>query len=122
MITITHCTNTTGNLYPAKEIAVLAHQKGIWFHLDGAQTLGAINVNLRDIGCDSYAGSAHKWLMGPLEAGSWTVRTERVPQVLAAGATAGWSDKSGRSAEVRSLRQREIRALWRLKRHSIFCS
>lgn len=107
VITITHCTNTTGNLYPAKEIAALAHQKGIWFHLDGAQTLGAINVNLRDIGCDSYAGSAHKWLMGPLEAGLLYVRTERVPQVWPQVVTAGWSDKVAGARKFEVFGQRD---------------
>ncbi|MBL8291778.1 MAG: aminotransferase class V-fold PLP-dependent enzyme [Bryobacterales bacterium] len=93
VIAVTHLTNTTGNAYPAKAIASLARQKGIWMHLDGAQTLGALNVNLRDIGCDSYAGSAHKWLMGPLEAGLLYVRTERMSELWPQVVTAGWSDK-----------------------------
>jgi selenocysteine lyase/cysteine desulfurase len=93
VIAVTHLTNTTGNAYPAKAIASLARQKNIWMHLDGAQTLGALNVNLRDIGCDSYGGSAHKWLMGPLEAGLLYVRTERMSELWPQVVTAGWSDK-----------------------------
>lgn len=93
VIAITHVTNTTGNFYPAKEIASLARQKNIWMHLDGAQSLGALNVNLRDIGCDSYAGSAHKWLMGPLEAGLLYVRTARINELWPQVVTAGWSDR-----------------------------
>ena len=50
-------------------------------HLDGAQTFGALDVNVRAIGCDSYAASAHKWAMGPLEAGA--AGTERTPIVRA---------------------------------------
>ena len=30
---------------------------------------------------DSYSGSAHKWIMGPLEAGMLYVRQERLAQV-----------------------------------------
>ncbi|MCC6587784.1 MAG: aminotransferase class V-fold PLP-dependent enzyme [Bryobacterales bacterium] len=107
VITITHCTNTTGNLYPAKEIAAIARQQGIWFHLDGAQTLGALNVNLRDIDCDSYAGSAHKWLMGPLEAGLLYVRAARVPQVWPHVVTAGWSDKVAGARKFEVFGQRD---------------
>lgn len=92
VIAITHCTSTTGILYPAREIAELAKRRGIWMHLDGAQTLAALEVNVREIGCDSYAGSAHKWMMGPLEAGLLYVRAERIPQVWPAIVTAGWSD------------------------------
>ena len=55
---MTHVTNTTGVLYPAREIAALAHRRGIFVHLDGAQTFGALDVNLAETGCHSYAGSA----------------------------------------------------------------
>jgi len=92
VIAFTHVTNTTGNRYPAKELTAMARQRGIWVHLDGAQSLGALDVNLRDIGCDSYAGSAHKWMMGPLEAGILYVRADRIPALWPSIVTAGWSD------------------------------
>src|SRR5262249_34136542 len=79
VIAITHLTSTTGILYPAREIAALARKRGIYMHLDGAQTFGALDVNLQEIGCDSYSTSSHKWLMGPLEAGLLYVRAERIP-------------------------------------------
>lgn len=90
VMAITHLTSTTGNRYPAAEIASLARQKNIWFHLDGAQTFGAFDVNLKKIGCDSFAGSAHKWFMGPLENGVLYVRKERLSQVWPLIVTAGW--------------------------------
>ena len=75
---------------------------GCFFHLDGAQTFGAIEVNLREIGCDSYSASAHKWLMGPLEAGILYIRDERIPQIWPSIVTAGWADnlKGARKFEV----------------------
>lgn len=102
VIAVTHLTNTTGNLYPAREIAALARQKGIYMHLDGAQSCGAIDVNLGEIGCDSYSASAHKWLMGPLEAGVLYVRAERIPQIWPSIVTAGWAEnlKGARKFEV----------------------
>ncbi len=102
VIAITHLTSTTGNRYPAKEIAQIARQRGIWMHLDGAQTLGALNVNVREIGCDTYTGSSHKWMMGPLEAGIMYIRAERIPQLWPQVVTAGWSDqvKGARKFEV----------------------
>ncbi|MEZ5403071.1 MAG: aminotransferase class V-fold PLP-dependent enzyme [Bryobacteraceae bacterium] len=92
VLAFTHVTNTTGNCYPAREIAAMGRQRGLWVHLDGAQTLGALDVNLHEIGCDSYSGSAHKWMMGPLEAGVLYVRAERIPQLWPSIVTAGWSD------------------------------
>src|SRR5207237_4947629 len=102
VIAITHLTSTTGILYPAREIAALARKRGIWMHLDGAQTFGALDVNLQDIGPDSYSTSAHKWLMGPLEAGLLYVRAERIPQLWPSIVTAGWAEdlKGARKFEV----------------------
>ena len=102
VIAITHVTSTTGILYPAKQISELARQRGIWMHLDGAQTFGMLDVNLKEIGFDSFATSAHKWLMGPLEAGILYVRTDRIPQTWPSIVTAGWSDslKGARKLEV----------------------
>lgn len=102
VIAITHVTSTTGIQYPAREIAALARKRGIYMHLDGAQTFGALDVNLGEIGCDSYSTSAHKWLMGPLEAGLLWVRAERIPQIWPSIVTAGWTDhlKGARKFEV----------------------
>ena len=102
VIAITHVTSTTGIQYPAREIAALARKRGIYMHLDGAQTFGALDVNLSEVGCDSYSASAHKWLMGPLEAGILWVRAERIPQIWPSIVTAGWTDhlKGARKFEV----------------------
>ena len=102
VIAVTHLTSTTGVLYPAREIAEIARRRGIWMHLDGAQTFGALDVNLKEIRCDSYSTSTHKWLMGPLENGILFVRTERIAQVWPSIVTAGWSDhlKGARKLEV----------------------
>lgn len=102
VIAITHVTNTAGLHYPAKQVAELARSRGVWMHLDGAQTLGALDLDLRDIGCDSYSASAHKWPMGPLEAGMLYVRADRIAQLWPSVVTAGWSDelKGARKFEV----------------------
>jgi selenocysteine lyase/cysteine desulfurase len=89
-------------MYPAREIAAIARQRGIWMHLDGAQSFAVLDVNLKEIGCDSYSASAHKWLMGPLEAGILFVRADRIPQIWPSIVTAGWTDhlKGARKLEV----------------------
>lgn len=93
VIGITHVTNVTGIKFPAKEIAEIGRKRGIWVHLDGAQSFGALDIDLKDIGCDSYSASTHKWLMGPLEAGVLYVRAERIAEVWPSIVTAGWSDR-----------------------------
>jgi selenocysteine lyase/cysteine desulfurase len=102
VVAFTHVTSTTGILYPARDITELAHKRNAWVHLDGAQSFGLLKVNLREIGCDSYSGSAHKWMMGPLESGVLYVRADRIGQVWPAIVTAGWADdlKGARKLEV----------------------
>jgi L-cysteine/cystine lyase len=43
---------------------------------DGAQGLGAVPVNVHDLGCDFYAASGQKWLCGPDGSGCLFVRRE----------------------------------------------
>jgi selenocysteine lyase/cysteine desulfurase len=91
VIAITHLTSTTGIRYPVRPIAELARRRDIFLHVDGAQTFGACHLDLRDLGCDSYTASAHKWPMGPLEAGILYVRAERIGQLWPAIVSANWS-------------------------------
>jgi selenocysteine lyase/cysteine desulfurase len=60
--------------------------------VDGAQAWGALDVNLRDIGCDSWSGSAHKWFMGPREVGLLYVRRERIPEIWPNSVAPGWGN------------------------------
>ena len=43
----------------------MARSKDILCIVDGAQAAGAVNVNVKELGCHAYATSGHKWLMGP---------------------------------------------------------
>jgi selenocysteine lyase/cysteine desulfurase len=69
ILAFTHFTNTVGDLFPAKEICAAARARGVMTLVDGAQTFGSLDVNLRDIDPDFYSGSAHKWPCGARECG-----------------------------------------------------
>ncbi|MDB6167253.1 MAG: L-cysteine/cystine lyase [Verrucomicrobia bacterium] len=81
VIQVSHLTCTTGLAMPVRAIAALAQAHGIWFHIDGAQSVGMIPVNIDAIGCDSYATSGHKWLGGPHETGIFYLRRARLEEV-----------------------------------------
>ena len=49
--------------------------------LDGAQGIGAVPVDVKEIGCDYYAGSGQKWLCGPLGSGYLYVRADRIEEL-----------------------------------------
>ena len=76
LIAFTHLTNTAGDLFPAAELCALARERGVLSHVDGAQSFGLFDMNLREMGADFYSGSAHKWPCGPKEAGVLYVRAE----------------------------------------------
>jgi selenocysteine lyase/cysteine desulfurase len=46
--------------------------------LDGAQGLGAIPVDVRELGCEYYAASGQKWLCGPIGSGYLYVRENAI--------------------------------------------
>jgi L-cysteine/cystine lyase len=50
--------------------------------LDGAQALGAIPVNVEDLGCAFYAASGQKWLCGPEGSGCLFVAPDHVDDLL----------------------------------------
>ena len=50
---------------PIKEICDFAKSKGIFTVIDGAQAVGQINVDLKELNCDAYYSSLHKWLLSP---------------------------------------------------------
>ena len=69
LVAFTHLTNTVGDLFPAAELCRIARERGVLTLVDGAQSLGLVDVNLRTMDPDFYSGSAHKWPCGPKEAG-----------------------------------------------------
>jgi selenocysteine lyase/cysteine desulfurase len=65
VISVSHVIATTGVLMPVTEIAALARSRGLLSVVDGAQSVGAVDVDVRAIGCHAYATCGHKWLLGP---------------------------------------------------------
>ena len=92
VLSITHVSNVSGIKLPAKDLVEAAQARGIYVHVDGAQSWGALDVNLREMGCDSYTGSAHKWFMGPKEAGLLYVKTDNIPRIWPNIVAPGWGD------------------------------
>jgi selenocysteine lyase/cysteine desulfurase len=81
VVQVSHVTAPTGLVMPVQGLAEFARSKGLWLHVDGAQSAGMIPFNLRELGCDSFATSGHKWLGAPRETGVLFIRRERVDEV-----------------------------------------
>lgn len=65
MVSLSHVLWATGAVMPVAEIAAMAHARGALVVVDGAQSAGAIPVDVAATGADVYAIPAQKWLLGP---------------------------------------------------------
>jgi selenocysteine lyase/cysteine desulfurase len=99
VVMVSHITCTTGLVFPVKEIADLCRRREIVCVVDGAQAPGQIRVDLHALGCDFYAASGHKWLLGPKGTGLLYVRDEWLdrwrPSYVGAYSDSGFDLASG---------------------------
>lgn len=68
IVSIAHVSNVLGTLNPVRELADMAHRRGALVVVDGAQAAPHWPVDMRALGADFYAFSAHK-MYGPMGIG-----------------------------------------------------
>jgi cysteine desulfurase len=128
LVSIMHANNEIGTVQPIAALAEIAHARGALFHTDAVQSAGKIPVNVRTLGADLVALSAHKFY-GPKGVGAlWIKRgvrlmptstggkqersrrggTENMPGVIGMGAAAAQAGKklTAESVRLAALRDR----------------
>ena len=73
-----HITNLTGQIFPVRDICRLARARGIRTIVDGAHAFAHFPFSGRDLECDYYGTSLHKWLLAPVGTGFLYVRRDLV--------------------------------------------
>ena len=73
-IVITHASNILGTIMPIMEISQIAHDMNLKLIVDGAQSAGAVPVDVTDMGIDIFCFSGHKSLYGPQGTGGLFIR------------------------------------------------
>jgi isopenicillin-N epimerase len=63
-----------GQIMPVREVCDEAKRRGVLTCVDGALGFGHILTDVREMGCDYYASSLHKYLSAPLGTGVFYVR------------------------------------------------
>lgn len=111
-VLLSHISYSTGVILPVEDIVKQAHSVGAVVIVDGAQAVGALNVDTARIGADFYAFSGHKWLLGPEGTGALILgprahttsaqRQERTSNLLLTGLLAAleWRTALGTESEV----------------------
>ena len=73
-----HITNLTGQLFPVQRLSRLARARGLVSICDGAHAVAHFPFKLRDLECDYYGTSLHKWLLATHGTGFLYVRRENI--------------------------------------------
>lgn len=74
VLAFSHVQYADGAVLPVRELCMLANQRNLITVVDGAQALGMLDFQLRDLGCDFYAATFDKWLNGSHGTGMLYVR------------------------------------------------
>ncbi|XOV94146.1 MAG: aminotransferase class V-fold PLP-dependent enzyme [Bacteroidota bacterium] len=78
LLMVCHIINITGQILPIKKICQMAHSHGVKVMVDGAHSVGHFEFDIKDLDCDYYGSSLHKWLACPLGTGLLYVADEHI--------------------------------------------
>jgi isopenicillin-N epimerase len=81
VILISHAVFLTGQITPVKAICDLARSKGIECIVDGAHSFAHFDFTWKDLGCDYFGTSLHKWLYAPKGTGLLFVKREKIEKL-----------------------------------------
>ncbi|HVC31527.1 MAG TPA: aminotransferase class V-fold PLP-dependent enzyme [Steroidobacteraceae bacterium] len=81
-VIVSHVSWSAGVVLPLKQIAAAAHRAGAVVIVDGAQSGGAIPLDMKELGVDAYAVPGQKWLCGPEGIGAVYISGERMAEIL----------------------------------------
>lgn len=81
VLSVSHVLAWTGLVMPIAKLCAMARRHGLLTVIDGAQAVGQLPLDMGALGCDAYAGSGHKWLLGPKGTGLLYVRADPAERI-----------------------------------------
>lgn len=90
VLMLSHMISGSGAILPIKELCTEMRKRNIFTVIDGAQTIGQIRVDVKDLGCDAYAGCFHKWMGAPAGTGFLYIQRDRVKEIWTTVASGRW--------------------------------
>jgi selenocysteine lyase/cysteine desulfurase len=99
LILISHQINLTGQITPVKAVCDMARAKGIETIVDGAHSFAQFDFKQKDLGCDYFGTSLHKWLYSPKGTGLLYVKRDKIAKL--------WPLMAAESAQAPDIRKFE---------------
>ncbi len=81
LILMAHQVNITGQITPVKAVCDMARAKGIETIVDGAHSFAQFDFKQKDLGCDYFGTSLHKWLYAPKGTGLLYVKRDKIEKI-----------------------------------------
>ncbi len=81
LMLVSHQVNITGQITPVKAICDMARAKGIETIVDGAHSFAQFDFKQKDLGCDYFGTSLHKWLYAPKGSGLLYVKRDKIEKL-----------------------------------------
>ena len=81
LILMSHMVNITGQITPVKAVCDMARARGIETIVDGAHSFAQFDFKQKDIGCDYFGTSLHKWLYAPKGTGLLYVNRSKIGKI-----------------------------------------
>jgi selenocysteine lyase/cysteine desulfurase len=81
IVHITQVINWNGQIIPVREIANVAHERGIEVLVDGAHSFAQLDFKISDLGGDYFGTSLHKWLSACIGTGMLYVKKDRISKL-----------------------------------------
>src|SRR5215216_5769921 len=91
-VMFSHIVSGLGTRLPARELCAMIRERGALALVDGAQAVGQIQVDVKEIGCDAYVASPHKWMMAPKGTGFLYIRRDLQDRFWTTLASSHWDD------------------------------
>ncbi|WP_166819988.1 aminotransferase class V-fold PLP-dependent enzyme [Thalassoroseus pseudoceratinae] len=82
ILVVSHVTSATATNFPVEDICQLARKRGVPTCVDGPHAIAMVPLNLRELGCDYYVASCHKWLSAPFGTGFLYMAKRHTQKVL----------------------------------------
>ncbi|MBI1860886.1 MAG: IscS subfamily cysteine desulfurase [Deltaproteobacteria bacterium] len=99
LISVMHANNEVGTIHRIAEIGAVAHARNVLFHVDAAQTVGKVPIDVNAMNIDTLSLSGHK-IYGPKGIGALYVRRQNPRVRLGAVIHGGGHERGMRSGTL----------------------